>query len=189
MTKVRWTETAAADLASIRDYVGRDAPHNMTPMAPAKRAKSDRQYAFKVWLKRRRSIWRTIVLRGDQTLDDLHAAIGTAYERDDDHLYAFYMPKAPARRARSESRAKEYVSPIGYQFDRLLAHRRFDASVVTLDELPFKASQSFEYLFDFGDEWWHEITVEAIGTSSRAQSYPQFGKRKGASPAQYAEEE
>jgi len=66
---------------------------------------------------------------------------------------------------------------------------RFDASAVTLDELQFKASQSFEYLFDFGDEWWHEITVEAIGTSSRAQSYPEFGARKGASPEKYAGDE
>ena len=51
------------------------------------------QYQFKVRLKFRRSIWRSIVLRGNQTLEDLHDAIFMAFERDDAHLYSFYFPK------------------------------------------------------------------------------------------------
>jgi hypothetical protein len=34
---------------------------------------------------------RTIAVRGDQTLVDLHEAIGTAYNWDDEHLYSFWL--------------------------------------------------------------------------------------------------
>jgi hypothetical protein len=38
----------------------------------SKHKESENEYLFKVNLKGRRSIWRTVLLRGDQTLDDLH---------------------------------------------------------------------------------------------------------------------
>ncbi len=63
------------------------------------RKRSEIQYLFKVSLKRRRSVWRLLVLRGDQTLEDLHEVIFTAFERYDDHLYSFYFPTASARRS------------------------------------------------------------------------------------------
>jgi Plasmid pRiA4b ORF-3-like protein len=55
------------------------------------RKRSEIQYLFKVSLKRRRSVWRSVVLHGDQTLDDLHEAIFAAFERYEDHLYSIYF--------------------------------------------------------------------------------------------------
>ena len=54
------------------------------------------EYQFKVRLKQRRSIWRSVVLRGNQTLEDLHEAIFMAFERYDAHLYSFYFPSGPS---------------------------------------------------------------------------------------------
>ena len=76
-----------------------------------KPAGSDNYYLFKVNLKGARRIWRTIALRGDQTLDDLHEAIFEAFDRDDPHLYSFYFPKAPSRRPQSGRTPKEYTAP------------------------------------------------------------------------------
>jgi hypothetical protein len=56
------------------------------------------QYTFKVSLKGNRRIWRTLVLYGDQTLDDLHEAIYQSFDRYDEHLYSFYFPKAATGR-------------------------------------------------------------------------------------------
>lgn len=51
------------------------------------------------------------------------------------------------------------------------------------------AGQTFEYRFDFGDEWWHEIAVEAIGPRKVGDTYPRIVGQRGPSPPQYPENE
>ncbi len=150
-----------------------------------KRKKSAIQYRFKVKLKRRRSIWRSVVLRGDQTLDDLHEVIFSAFDRGDFHLYCFYFPNAAARRAPLGKRHMSYISPEA--FEPSTYDNRESADSATLDELHFRTGQTFEYLFDFGDEWWHEITVEEIGPSESGATYPRIVAQRGDSPPQYPE--
>lgn len=54
-----------------------------------------RIYAFKVSLKDAPRIWRKIEVRGDQTLHQLHKAIFNAFERFEEHLYAFFLSNKP----------------------------------------------------------------------------------------------
>lgn len=63
--------------------------------------------ALKVKLYSRKSIWRTLQFRGDQTLDDLHIAIFDAFDRFDPHLYEFQFGKKPMDR-----NAVRYVDPM-----------------------------------------------------------------------------
>lgn len=149
-----------------------------------KLTKSATEYIFKVCLKRRRSIWRTVALRGDHTLDDLHEIIFAAFDRDDEHLYSFYLPKAPSRQALLRPRCKEYTAPSGFGSGRDPGIE--NAARVTLDALTLRAGQTFEYVFDFGDESWHVIKVETIGPTQSGESFPRILQKKGASPQQYA---
>ena len=48
-------------------------------------------YAFKVKLFWDKRVYRTIELRSEQTLDELHFAIQHALHWDSDHLYSFFM--------------------------------------------------------------------------------------------------
>lgn len=59
----------------------------------------------------------------------------------------------------------------------------------TLDSLALKKDQAFGYWFDFGDDWWHQINVNAVESSVPAGRYPKITKREGHSPPQYMEEE
>jgi hypothetical protein len=148
--------------------------------------KSETEYVFKVNLKASRRVARTIALRGDQTLDDLHEAIFAAFDRFDPHLYSFYFPKAPSRRRTAGPRPKEYTAPqMVDESDAFDDESRFDASATRLDDLHLKPGQKFEYLFDFGDCWWHEGTVEAVNPSVPRARYPQIRASHGASPPQY----
>lgn len=148
-------------------------------------ARSSKQYLFKVNLKGARRIWRRIALRGDGTLDDLHKAIFKAFDRYDPHLYSFFFPKAPGRGARSGPRPKEYTAPPMFDDpDPFGDEDQINAAEARLDDLRLKAGQRFEYLFDFGDSWWHEVTVETIAPVSPGVRYGVVEK-KGASPAQY----
>jgi hypothetical protein len=144
--------------------------------------KSNNEVVFKVALKGRR-IWRTIAMRGDQTLAQLHDEIFQAFDRFDDHLYSFYFPKALRRRG-PVARPKEYVSPISFE-DSGPDGRRFNAASTTVDELNLKAGQTFEYLFDYGDSWWHEIHVQHVGSIAVGRRYPGVLEKHGQSPPQY----
>lgn len=48
-------------------------------------------YAFKVKLDWDKRVYRTIEVRSESTLDDLHLAIQKAFRWDADHLYSFFM--------------------------------------------------------------------------------------------------
>jgi len=152
---------------------------------------SQNQYRIKVSLKRRHSVWRSVVLRGDQTLNDLHNAIFVAFDRDDEHLYSFYFPNAGARRSvQAGKQSREYTSPEGFgPGERSGFDGRYDAAGTKLDDLKLTVAQTFEYLFDFGDMWWHDLKVEAIGPRESGSTYPQFVAQRGASPPQYPEDE
>ena len=54
-------------------------------------------YVFKVALSGSKRIWRRIAMRPAQTLDDLHEAIFTAFDRYDEHLYSFFFPTSQSR--------------------------------------------------------------------------------------------
>ncbi len=41
------------------------------------------------------------------------------------------------------------------------------------------------YLFDFGDEWWHDITVEQTDAPAEKGKYPRIVEEHGKAPPQY----
>ena len=141
-------------------------------------------YTFKVKLKFAKRIWRRIEIRSDQTLEDLHDIIFTAFDRYDEHLYAFYNTQNP----NSISRDRLYNVP-KYTDSSGVGHfspNIFDASKTLLLSLNLKEKNTLEYLFDFGDEWWHILELEKISELKQAGvKYPKIIEKKGESPDQY----
>lgn len=141
---------------------------------------------LKVALAERKSVWRRIAIRADQSLDDLHLAIFKAFDRDDEHLYSFYLPKSPPKGdfylgAQWVQDAATYTCPEDDQ-----GH---DASDTRLATLNLKPGQAFFYVFDYGDEWWHEIAVESVGGPLEKGKYPRVLEKQGESPEQYPGDE
>lgn len=133
--------------------------------------------------KKNRVISRTIEIRGDQTLADLHEIIFTAFDRFDEHMYEFQVGgKGP-----HDPKAKKYGIPVrgDGMFEEL--HMTGSAEQTTLDDLKLKQDQSFGYWFDFGDDWWHQINVVAIEQKTPKGKYPKVTKKVGQSPPQYAD--
>ena len=124
----------------------------------------------------RKPITREIQMPGDYTLHHLHVAIFVAYDREDEHLYVFQFG------------ARMGSGSFGRHGPRYGMHddgKTGDAFRKTLDGLKLQAGQVFGYLFDFGDEWHHEIQVDRIEQTVAGVEYPKFGKRVGKSPPQY----
>ena len=144
---------------------------------------------LKVALDGRRGTWRRIAIHSDQTLGDLHAAIFNAFDRYDEHLYTFYVAPKTVKltRASAHRNAMSYSHPAA--LDNLMGGRgEKNAEKTTIASLRLSADQVFLYLFDFGDEWWHVITVEQTDAEvDGALRYPAVIAKRGESPAQYAE--
>ncbi len=105
---------------------------------------------------------RTIQIRGDQTLEDLHGVINDAFERDDDHLYGFYVPEG-----RSMYGGKELM--LG----------------ALVGSLNLRVGKKLRYHFDFGDDWIHDVKVKAVGEADADEKYPKVIEKVGQCPPQY----
>jgi hypothetical protein len=131
------------------------------------------------FIKKTKQMRRDIEIRGDQTLEDLHNTIFDAFDRFDSHLYEFQLGKRPF-----DPKGPNYGIP-GPGNDKKYG----DARKTTLDDLQLQLHRVFGYLFDFGDEWFHQVSVEKIEQSIPTVTYPRITRRIGKSPPQYPEEE
>jgi hypothetical protein len=124
-------------------------------------------------------VGRTIEIRGDQTLAQLHDAIFQAYDRWDQHLYEFQFGKRPF-----DPDGPDYGVADGSPAKK----RPGDARTTKLDDLGLKPERVFGYWFDFGDDWYHQVQVERIEQAIPTVTYPRVIKRVGKSPPQYLDE-
>lgn len=130
------------------------------------------------FVKKNPIVSRRIEIRGCLTLDDLHWAIFYSHDRDEDHLYEFQFGGKP--NARGVKRFGCSPGKLGL-FDEI----ETKSSNVVLDELKLKVGEVFYYWFDFGDDWWHEITVVAIDDKAQGTERPRVIESIGNSPPQY----
>ena len=122
---------------------------------------------------------RTIKIRGDQSLEQLHDVIFKAFDREEEHLYEFQVGgKGP-----NDPTARRYGLTIPDD-DIFGEYEESDVIETTIDSLNLKKDESFGYWFDFGDDWWHQIDVISIEDKNSKGKYPRISKRVGKSPPQ-----
>ena len=142
---------------------------------------------LKVRLAYDRDIWRRIAIRGDQTLDHLHEAIYGAFDRDDEHMYTFYFPIGLKKNKNPRMGSKWLRDVPNYSCDG--DDDGFQIGDPHLNRLKLMPKQVLYYLFDYGDEWWHEIEVESTGGKLESGKYPRVVEKQGKSPPQYENED
>jgi hypothetical protein len=129
-----------------------------------------------------KTVWRTIEMKGNQTLEQLHKAIFKAFDRFDEHLYSFYMTK------NRRDPMQEYASPYLFEDDDFdLNDRPHSARGAKLDKLELRVRQKFYYTFDYGDDWEHVVQVLSVKDEEPVGRYPRISERHGESPEQYGE--
>lgn len=140
-------------------------------------------YRLKVSLDGATKIFRRIQICASQTLEDLHRVIYDAFDREEEHLYSFYlMPPGMQFRYGYPKNSVEYAC--SYAMDP--GERGVeDACETTIAELGLQKGSRLKYLFDYGDSWWHRIIVEKIEQEPDDGDYPRIIEKRGDSPPQY----
>ena len=127
------------------------------------------RYGFKVSLGR--GLWRRIAIDAGEPLDALAGAILDAYSFDHDHLYQF-----------------SYRSRFGV--DESVHHPYMDegpwTSEVRVGDVPLAVGHSMTYLFDFGDCWEFEVTLEEVDPTVKGLPRPVLTDGYGDAPKQYS---
>ena len=121
---------------------------------------------------------RKLRIGGDRTLHELHGLIQRAFDRAEDEPYEF-MFGAPYE-ADSQRFAGGLVMAAEGEDEEM-----WETKLITLEELQLKDGQSFGYLFDFGEEWIHRITVSRSSEEPAYLIHPRVVDRVGTSPPQY----
>jgi len=125
-------------------------------------------YRIRVEPERAPGVSRTFELAGSHRLHEVHRAIQTAFELDDDHMFAFYMS--------------------GKHWDEATEFEPLRAAQVNLAQLGLKPGKRFSYVFDFGDELWHSLLVESVVDVAKAPASPRLVESIGDPPRQYEDD-
>jgi len=127
-----------------------------------KRVLDGRIYQMTVTLKGiRPPIWRRVQVPGTLPLAEFHEVIQTVFGWTDTHLHQFVIA------------GRTYGQPD--DFDEGVE----DESAVTLAQVIGTRTKRFLYVYDFGDNWEHEVAVEKViaGNSASEQPLCLGGKR------------
>jgi len=120
-------------------------------------------------------VLRTIAVREDQTLEQLHEALRLAFGWGDTHLYAFWLDGTWW----SQDRDAGYWA--AFELDEGQRSAR-----VPVGELGMRKGKKIAYVFDFGDEWRLLLRL-ADRWEAGDESYPMLVEAEGAPPPQYPE--
>jgi hypothetical protein len=104
---------------------------------------SRQTYVFTAELMGYQGVRRTILVRDDLTLVDLHYALQSAFGWDDDQLYSFWL------HGRFWGVAEQHYT---HPYHAASSHPRGRSAVARLDELALTEGQQIAYVFDFGRE-------------------------------------
>jgi hypothetical protein len=105
-------------------------------------------------------IWRRLDVRSDMNLDLLHAAIQVAMGWTNSHLHAFFAGR------------ERFVDPtINGEPEFLDEPPEVDERKVKVKDVLPRADAQIIYEYDFGDSWYHTVTVEEI-LYAQANSIP-----------------
>jgi hypothetical protein len=120
---------------------------------------NEKLYVFKTVLKRNKGLMRLIEIKGSQTLCDFDGILRKAFNHDtEDHLSAF------CNGCVWQSESLGDIDPDGNGKN---ANK-------PVEELGLQKGDKIEYVYDFGDDIQHLITLENITEPAEDVKYPRI---------------
>jgi Plasmid pRiA4b ORF-3-like protein len=111
------------------------------------------------------AVWRRLEIPSAMTLNRLHTVLQTAFGWYDLHLHSF------------ETVCGEFGAPDSEDWTD-----HGDESAVALAQVARGEKAKVVYVYDFGDDWRHDIEVEKIRPADASVTYPRCTGGKGSPP-------
>ena len=111
-------------------------------------------------------VWRELDLPLSTTLAALHDIIQVVMRWTDSHLHEFVVG--------------EKVYGVPGPDDEMYERKVYKAKALRLGTLIDRGVREFLYIYDFGDDWRHRITIEDVRQGDPGAEYPHFvaGERR-----------
>lgn len=142
------------------------------PITPVGRKGLKVTYQFKVKLRgaTKPPVWRRVLVPADFTFSGLHAVIQEAFGWWNEHLYCFGNTPYRRQLTIAEPNEDDWDEP------------DYNAREFTVGEFfgEGTGAQKLCYVYDFGDDWIHDITLEQV--IDRESSHATCTAGKGACP-------
>jgi hypothetical protein len=120
-------------------------------------------YQYRITLKDiEPPVWRRILVPGWYSFWDLHVAIQDVMGWLDYHLHEFHLSDPLSGR--------EVILGVSGE-DLIDGRRTLTDYLVLISEYPIEGP--FEYLYDFGDDWLHEVELEAVWADMPVPGLPE----------------
>ena len=134
-------------------------------------------YQLKVTIKDiKPPIWRRLLLPSEATFWELHIAIQDSFGWMDSHLHEFFIGSAWDRRVTHIKILHPEDDIFGEEKESL------DESKLRLREFLNEKQSKITYVYDFGDNWEHQIILEKVLPVNNNEVYPQVIDGKRACP-------
>lgn len=133
-------------------------------------------FQFKIQLKdiSKPPVWRRVLVPSNFNFYDLHSIIQLTMGWDDYHMFQFSPTGYGSYPCISDDTEEEMDDFFGNKRENL------EAEETLLSDIFSKENQKFTYIYDFGDDWVHKITLEKILTDDIQT--PQIITGKGQCP-------
>ena len=105
-------------------------------------------------------IWRRVDVPLSSTLEALHRIVQVSFRWQDYHLYEFIVG--------------ERVYGVPSDEDEFYERKIYKAAGIRLKTLVERGVERFLYVYDFGDDWRHDVIVEEVGDGDEDTEYPAF---------------
>ncbi len=115
-------------------------------------------------------IWRRLELPSDLTLDRAHEVLQIAFAWDGYHLHQFETVCGVF--GRPDDADGDWGTEVG------------DGAGVALAQVAAAEKAKVVYVYDFGDDWRHDIVVEKISPAEPGVAYPRCTGGRGWAPAE-----
>ncbi|SDI76113.1 pRiA4b ORF-3-like protein [Arthrobacter subterraneus] len=142
------------------------------PGHPGGPADANSTYQLKITLRESEPpIWRRVLVPASAALGELHNVVQAAFGWEDSHMHLFS--------AGNRSRGGTF-QPVGW--DGRQPENSIDEASVQVGQLLSKKKEKLTYVYDFGDDWIHDITLEEILDKEEAGALPRCTDGSGLGP-------
>lgn len=145
----------------------------------------DAVYLFRATYLLKKSVWREIVILGNQTFEDLAEAIIYSMDWENDHMHAFGLPEDLQKKNWNFYKSPFAFYASGWEDD---PYPTYKSTQIKIADLNYKIAPRLQFVFDFGDGHIFDIELKKIDKVKKRESeenFPMFIDQRGISPEQY----